>query len=64
MIEISMLAGAMATVLAVIVAYYTAVVTYRAGLDPDNHGVAVITSSMDLLGVVCVVIALLLLGIA
>jgi mgtE-like transporter len=64
MIGISLTAGAMATVLAVVVAYYTAVATFRIGLDPDNHGVAVITSSMDLLGVLCIVVTLLIFGIA
>ena len=31
--------------------YYLAVVTYRFGLDPDNQGVPIITSVMDLAGV-------------
>jgi mgtE-like transporter len=63
MLGVSLVAGLMVTVLAVVVAYYTAVATFRVGLDPDNHGVAVITSTMDLLGVVCVVVALLAFGV-
>ncbi len=63
MIGISLLAGLMATILAVAVAYYTAMATYRVGLDPDNHGVAMITSSMDLVGVLCLVVALLAFGV-
>jgi mgtE-like transporter len=61
---ITLLAGLMATVLTVVVAYYTAVATFRMGLDPDNHGIPMITSTMDLVGVVTIVIALLAFGIA
>jgi mgtE-like transporter len=63
-VGVSLLAGLMATVLAVVVAYYTAVATFRIGLDPDNHGIPMITSTMDLVGVVAIVIALLAFGIA
>jgi mgtE-like transporter len=45
------------------VAYYTAAATYRVGLDPDNFGLPTITSSMDLLGVICVVLALQAFGV-
>ena len=30
--------------------YYTAVFSYRMGFDPDNFGVPVVTSSIDLVG--------------
>ena len=64
MVGVSLLAGMLATTVAVAVAYYAAVLTYRAGLDPDNHGVPVITSTMDLVGVVCLVLALVAFGLA
>jgi mgtE-like transporter len=48
----------------VLVAYYTAVATFRRGLDPDNHGIPMITSSMDFLGVMSLVIALMVYGVA
>ncbi|HWC31923.1 MAG TPA: magnesium transporter [Actinomycetota bacterium] len=63
MIEVATLAGVMATLLATVVAYYSAVATYRLGWDPDNHGIPMITSSMDFVGVVCFVIALVAVGI-
>jgi mgtE-like transporter len=63
-IYISMLAGLIATVSAVGVAYYTAVVTYRRGLDPDNFGIPLITSSMDFVGVIALIIALVAFGVA
>lgn len=62
-IGVAMLAGGMATVLAVVVAYYAAVATFRLGLDPDNHGIPMITSSLDFLGVIVLVITLLAFGV-
>jgi mgtE-like transporter len=62
-IGVSLLAGLIATVLAVGVAYYTAVATYRIGLDPDNHGIPIITSSMDFIGVIALIIALIAFGL-
>jgi mgtE-like transporter len=59
LVAISTMAGLMATLFATIVAYYGAVATYRLGMDPDSHGIPMITSSMDFLGVICIVIALL-----
>jgi mgtE-like transporter len=64
MMGITLLAGMMSTLIAAAVAYYTAVATYRIGLDPDNHGIPLITSSMDFFGVVSIVVALLAFGIA
>ncbi len=63
-IGVSLLAGLIATILAVVVAYYTAVASYRAGLDPDNHGIPMITSSMDFIGVIALIVALTAFGLA
>jgi mgtE-like transporter len=63
MIGITFLAGLLATVPVIVVAYYTAVATFRLGLDPDNHGIPMITSSMDFVGVISLVIALLAFGV-
>lgn len=62
-VGVSTIAGLLATLVAAVVAYYTAVATYRLGLDPDNHGIPTITSSMDLTGVIALVIALLAVGL-
>jgi mgtE-like transporter len=64
MVGISTMAGLMATLLVVVVAYYAAAATYRLGLDPDNHGLPLITSSMDFLGVIALVLAVLAFGVA
>jgi mgtE-like transporter len=64
MVGVAVIAGAIATALALLVAYYSAVATYRLGLDPDNHGIPMITSSMDFAGVLSVVVALAAVGVA
>lgn len=63
MIGITLVAGLIATLPVVVVAYYTAVATFRLGLDPDNHGIPMITSSMDFVGVISLVVALLAFGV-
>jgi mgtE-like transporter len=55
--------GMMATLVASVIGYYAAITTYRFGFDPDNHTIPLVTSGMDLLGVICLVIALVLFGV-
>jgi mgtE-like transporter len=62
MIGISLVGGMLATTACVAIAYYGAIATYRLGLDPDNHGIPLVTSSMDLIGAVALIFAILLLG--
>ena len=50
----TLLAGIALTPITLVVGYYLAVVTFRFGLDPDNQGVPIITSVMDLTGVACI----------
>ncbi|MGH9279856.1 MAG: magnesium transporter [Acidimicrobiales bacterium] len=64
MLAISMLGGFLATTCAVVIAYYGAIASYRLGLDPDNHGIPLITSSMDLIGAFALILAIVLVGIA
>ena len=47
-----------------VVSYYVAVGTTRFGLDPDNHAVPLITSVMDLAGVLTFLFVLSVLGVA
>jgi len=63
-VAVSLLGGAIATAVAIPVAYYSSVATYRLGLDPDNYGVPVLTSSMDLVGAIALVLAIVAVGIA
>jgi mgtE-like transporter len=62
MVVISLVGGLMATAGAALIAYLTAVATFRLDLDPDNHGIAAVTSTMDLIGVMCIVAAATITG--
>jgi mgtE-like transporter len=63
-VGITLVGGLLATLLAAVIGYYAATTTYRFGLDPDNHTIPLVTSGMDLLGVICLVVALALFGVA
>jgi mgtE-like transporter len=54
----TLVAGLLVTPITIVAGYYLAVVTYRFGLDPDNQGVPIITSVMDLAGVAVVLLVM------
>jgi mgtE-like transporter len=64
MVAVALLGGVIATAAVVLIAYYGAIAAFRLGLDPDNHGIPMVTSSMDLLGAFALVLAIVILGIA
>lgn len=55
--------GMLATALLYFVAYYAATASYRFGLDPDNSSIPIVTSTMDFLGILCLVIGISLVGL-
>ena len=63
-LALTMTAGLLATLLASLIGYYAAVATYRFGLDPDNQTIPIVTSGMDLLGVICLVVSLAVFQVA
>jgi mgtE-like transporter len=63
MVWVSLLGGAFATTFAVLVGYYSAIASNRLGLDPDNHGIPMVTSSLDLLGAFSLILAIVILGL-
>lgn len=63
-VGVVLLGGVMATIVAAVIGYYAAVVTFRFGFDPDNHTIPLVTSGMDLLGIICLVVALVVFGVA
>jgi mgtE-like transporter len=63
MMAITLMGGALATVAVIGIAYYGAIVSFRLGLDPDIHGIPMITSSMDLIGAFALILAIVLVGI-
>jgi mgtE-like transporter len=64
MLGVSLIAGFLATTASVIVGFYSAVATHRFGLDPDNHSIPLVTSSLDLLGALSLILAIVILGLA
>jgi mgtE-like transporter len=64
MLAISALAGLIATTAAVFAAYYGSIISYRFGLDPDTYGIPIITSAVDLLGFMGLIISLIIFGLA
>ncbi|MGH9009094.1 MAG: magnesium transporter [Acidimicrobiia bacterium] len=63
MVGISLIGGLLATTACLAITYYGAIAAYRLGLDPDNHGIPLVTSSMDLIGAVALIFAILILGV-
>jgi mgtE-like transporter len=62
MANVAMLGGFLSVSFAIGIAYYGAIVSYRLGLDPDNVGIPLVTSSLDLVGSICFIIAVLAVG--
>jgi mgtE-like transporter len=58
-----LLAGLLVLPLTLAVGYYVAILTSRFGLDPDNHGVPIITAMLDLAGVASVLAVMSVLGV-
>ncbi|MDD4132650.1 MAG: magnesium transporter [Methanocorpusculum sp.] len=58
MILLSVIAGLLVVTVLNLLGYYTAVLTYRMGYDPDNFGVPVMTSSIDLVGATILILVM------
>jgi mgtE-like transporter len=55
--------GLLATGLLFLVAYYAATASFRFGLDPDNSSIPIVSSSMDFLGILCLVAGISVVGL-
>ena len=64
LVAVVLMAGLVATVLVVLVAYYTTMAAYRYGLDPDTYGIPVVMSALDLVGAFTLVLAMVAVGVA
>ena len=62
-VAISLIGGMLATAACLAITYYGAIAAYRLGLDPDNHGIPMVTSSMDLIGAVALIFAIVIVGV-
>jgi mgtE-like transporter len=58
LIGATLFAGALVLPITLVVGYYTAVLTARFGIDPDNQGVPFITSLLDLAGVAAILLVM------
>jgi mgtE-like transporter len=63
-IGVVLVGGVMATAVAALIGYYAAIISYRFGFDPDSQTIPLVTSGMDLFGVICLVVALGIFGVA
>ena len=63
MVEVSPARRVLATTACVAIAYYGSIAAFRLGLDPDNHGIPLLTSSMDLVGALALIFAILIMGV-
>lgn len=57
LLAVALVGGLLATVALSLVAYGAAASAFRFGLDPDNHGIPIVTAAMDFLGILCLVSA-------
>jgi mgtE-like transporter len=60
MLAVSLFAGFLATIISSAIAYWGAVASYRFGWDPDNFGIPLVTSLMDLAGTLCLILGIVL----
>ena len=64
LVAVTVLAGLATFVVAATVVYYGSIAVYRLGLDPDNIGIPLVTSSVDLGGSFALVLGIVALGLA
>jgi mgtE-like transporter len=62
-LQVTMIAGMCATTVGLGIGYYTSIAAYRIGLDPDNHGIPIISSTMDLVATVSLIVTIAALGL-
>ena len=61
--EEALLGGAALMAFVVVVAYEGTVVAYRTGLDPDTYGIPIVSSSVDFVGALTLILTIAILGI-
>jgi mgtE-like transporter len=62
-VSVALVGGVIATVIAVLVAYYGTIAAVRRGLDPDTYGIPLVTSTLDLAGAFTLVLSVRWLGV-
>ena len=64
LVGVAVIGGLMATVVAAAVAYYATLAAVRFGLDPDTHGIPMVMSTLDFVGVFTLILVVVWLGVA
>jgi len=62
MIIISVITGEILIFAVNLIAYYSSVISFRHGIDPDNITIPTITSLMDVMGMGCLILVLIAFG--
>ena len=64
MLLASLIGGLAAVLFVIALAYYGTVGAWRVDVDPDTYGIPVVTASVDFVGVLALIVAVIALGIA
>jgi mgtE-like transporter len=61
---VSLVGGLFAVLFVIVVAYYGTIAAVRFGADPDTYGIPLVTSSVDFVGAVALIVVIVWVGIA
>ncbi len=64
LVAVALTGGLVATTFVAAIAYYGTFAVVRFGLDPDNHGIPIVSASLDVIGALTLVGALVVWGVA
>jgi len=63
MVVISVIAGEILILAVNFIAYYSSIISFKHGIDPDNVTIPTITSLMDIMGTGCLILVLMIFGV-
>ncbi len=63
LVAASLLGGAAAMVVVLVIAYYGTIVAVRSDIDPDTYGIPIVSSTVDLVGALTLIVAITALGL-
>ncbi len=63
MVAVSVLGGILALLVVLVISYYGTVASFRVGVDPDSYGIPIVSSTVDLVGALTLVLAIAVLGL-
>jgi mgtE-like transporter len=63
LVAASLLGGLAAMLVVLVIAYYGTIASVRLGIDPDTYGIPLVTSTVDLVGALTLVVAITTLGL-